>query len=802
MKNSEISWKEDAELLAPAGSTEAMRAAFEAGADAVYIGGDRFGARAYADNPGREELVDAIRLAHRLGRKLYLTVNTLMKEDELEKDLASWIRPYVESGLDGAIIQDFGAISMLRDLWPDLPLHASTQMTVTGPEGASFLQKEGLVRVVPARELSLREIRGIYDQTHMEIEAFVHGAMCYSYSGQCLMSSMIGGRSGNRGRCAGVCRLPFDVYEGKRRLNRPDERYPLNLKDMCAIDILPDMLKAGIISFKIEGRMKKPAYTYGVVSVYRKYLDMAQELVASGHTLSYQVSPEDHQMLWDLFNRDGFSCGCFLEHNGRSMVALHNEKLNDVRQKRAQDLTEQMRSAMQSQEALAKLQAGIRGDLTLSEDSGEAVFNCTWEDRDDRHASYSCRMSGVQKAEKCPVTEDRVRKQIDRTGGSEFFFLSLDIHMTDDLFVPVKMLNELRREAFRGLSEQINQLFARKMTDDVHADAADHGRLISGADTERSPLISGADTERSPLMSGADTVQRQPVSGTDMEQGQPVPGNNKGSMPADGQIPVWFSCRTREQLAALSEVRGADRLYLQSYLTDSDLVDAAGKNIRLELPFVMRHSDEDRIRRACVSYDRYRSGSDEDGILVKNLEEYGLLCSMGMSGLVVADAGLYTMNSRAVRFLMRSGVMRFTAPWELNAGELKDRRGGSTELIIYGRTPMMISTHCLKKTLDGCDHRHANLSMTDRRGASFPVECVCDSCFNIIYNSIPASLHTEVEAVRRLHPASVRVMFTVESGEEVRNIAGLFLHLFEGCEEVKNFRMPETTHGHFRRGVE
>lgn len=745
--------KEDAELLAPAGSTEAMRAAFEAGADAVYIGGDRFGARAYADNPGRKELVGAIRLAHRLGRKLYLTVNTLMKEDELERDLASWIRPYVESGLDGVIIQDFGAISMLRDLWPDLPMHASTQMTVTGPLGASFLRKEGLVRVVPARELSLREIREIYDQTHMEIEAFVHGAMCYSYSGQCLMSSMIGGRSGNRGRCAGVCRLPFDVYQEKRRLNCPDERYPLNLKDMCAVDILPDMLKAGIISFKIEGRMKKPAYTYGVVSVYRKYLDLAQELMASGHTSSYQVSPEDHQMLWDLFNRDGFSCGCFLEHNGRSMVALHNEKLNDVRQKRAQDLTEQMRSVIQSQEALAKLQAGIRGDLTLSEDSGEAVLNCTWEDRDGRHASYSCRMSGVQKAEKCPVTEERVRKQIDRTGGSEFFFLSLDIHMTDDLFVPVKMLNELRREAFRGLSEQIDELFARKRPSDSQPDT--------------------------------DTEQRQVISGYH-----------------DEYIPVWFSCRTKEQLAALSEVRGADRLYLQSYLTDTDLADSAGKNIRLELPFVMRHSDEDRIRRACASYDRYRSGSDEDGILVKNLEEYGLLCSMGMSGLAVADAGLYTMNSRAVRFLMRSGVMRFTAPWELNAGELKDRRGGSTELIVYGRTPMMISTHCLKKTLDGCDHRHARLSMTDRRGASFPVECVCDSCFNIIYNSIPASLHTEVEAVRRLRPASVRVMFTVESGEEVRNIAGLFLHLFEGFEDVTDFRMPETTRGHFRRGVE
>ena len=302
-----------AELLAPAGSVEALRAAFMAGADAVYIGGDRFGARAYADNPGEQQLLESIDLAHRLGKRLYLTVNTLLKDQELEEELYHWMLPYVREGLDGVIIQDFGAVRLFQNMFPDLPLHASTQMTVTGLHGAEFLQKQGFTRVVPARELSLDEIREIRQKTGLEIETFIHGAMCYAYSGQCLFSSMLGGRSGNRGRCAGICRLPFEVCRadekfrigekmecrpdggagykpGKREAGRRDGRgarnsgnipqreyYPLNMKDMCTVEILPELLRAGICSLKIEGRMKKPEYTAGVVSVYRKYLDRYAE---------------------------------------------------------------------------------------------------------------------------------------------------------------------------------------------------------------------------------------------------------------------------------------------------------------------------------------------------------------------------------------------------------------------------------------------------------------------------------------------------------------------------------------------
>ena len=248
--------KRDVEILAPAGSFECLKAAVCAGADAVYVGGSRFGARAYADNFKEAELLEALDYVHLHGRKLYLTVNTLLKEQEIG-DLAGFLLPYYRQGLDGVIVQDFGAGEQIRNCFPDLELHASTQMTVTGAAGAAFLKEHGYVRVVPARELSLKEIRHIKEETGMEVECFVHGALCYCYSGQCLLSSMIGGRSGNRGQCAQPCRLPYSVEGGK-------SGDLLSLKDLCTIDLLPELLKAGIDSFKIEGRMKQPDYVYRV----------------------------------------------------------------------------------------------------------------------------------------------------------------------------------------------------------------------------------------------------------------------------------------------------------------------------------------------------------------------------------------------------------------------------------------------------------------------------------------------------------------------------------------------------------
>ena len=311
------------ELLAPAGSYESLVAAVNAGADAIYIGGKKFSARAYAQNPDEDILIKGIEYAHTFGVNVYMTINTLLKENEIG-ELFDYIKTYYNAGVDAVIVQDLGVFEFIRKHFPKLAIHASTQMTITGSYGAIFLKNQGASRIVPAREISLEEIRDIDKKSDIEIECFVHGALCYSYSGQCLMSSMIGGRSGNRGRCAQTCRLPYDLYDDEKKLNKSDERNLLSCKDLCSLDILPDLIEAGIDSLKIEGRMKAPRYTAGVVSIWRKYLDLYQKKKRAG----YKVENADRKLLLDLFDRGGQTEGYYKKHNGKDMIAIHEKPEN------------------------------------------------------------------------------------------------------------------------------------------------------------------------------------------------------------------------------------------------------------------------------------------------------------------------------------------------------------------------------------------------------------------------------------------------------------------------------------------
>ncbi len=240
------------ELLAPAGNLETLKAVIYAGADAVYAGGSRFGARAYAPNFSRDEMLEAIDFAHLYGRKLYLAVNTLLKERELKEQLYDYLLPYYEHGLDAVIVQDFGVMRFIRRNFKDLPIHASTQMTVLGADGAKFLEQAGASRIVLARELSLEEIGRVHQETGAALEVFVHGALCYCYSGQCLFSSMLGGRSGNRGRCAQPCRLPYSVLPKPETKKGRDPQYPLSPKDLCALGLCRSLCKAACLRLKLK----------------------------------------------------------------------------------------------------------------------------------------------------------------------------------------------------------------------------------------------------------------------------------------------------------------------------------------------------------------------------------------------------------------------------------------------------------------------------------------------------------------------------------------------------------------------
>ncbi len=410
----------DFELLAPAGNLEIFKGVIESGADAVYVGGSMFGARAYANNFTEEELLEAIDFAHLRGVKVYLTVNTLIKNSEFSK-LYDYLLVYYKRGIDAVIVQDIGVVKAIHEYFPSMEIHTSTQMTVTGADGVRFLSQFGVTRVVMAREVSLAEMKRIHEETGMELEAFVHGALCYSYSGQCLFSSILGGRSGNRGRCAQPCRLPYTV-EGKK------DEYILSLKDMCGIKALDKLHDAGVYSLKIEGRMKQLEYACGVVKYYRSYIDSKKP-----------VSDADYDRIKALGNRCGFTDRYYFDHNGSDMVTY--VKPNFV-----------SNAAEPSPE---KRKLSIEGELVLREgEPGSLTVK-----RGD--VTYKASIEPVSAALKAPLDKKAAIDRINKTGDTDFEFSHIKAQIGENVFVPNGALNKLRRDAISGLCDKLLEKYYR-----------------------------------------------------------------------------------------------------------------------------------------------------------------------------------------------------------------------------------------------------------------------------------------------------------------------------------------------------
>lgn len=410
----------DFELLAPAGNLEILKGVIESGADAVYVGGSMFGARAYANNFTEEELLEAIDFAHLRGVKVYLTVNTLIKNSEFSK-LYDYLLVYYKRGLDAVIVQDIGVVKAIHEYFPSMEIHTSTQMTVTGADGVRFLSQFGVTRVVMAREVSLAEMKRIHEETGMELEAFVHGALCYSYSGQCLFSSILGGRSGNRGRCAQPCRLPYTV-EGKK------DEFILSLKDMCGIKALDKLHDAGVYSLKIEGRMKQLEYACGVVKYYRSYIDSMKP-----------VSDADYDRIKALGNRCGFTDRYYSDHNGSDMVTY--VKPNFV-----------SNAAEPSPE---KRKLSIEGELVLREsEPGSLTVK-----RGD--VTYKASIEPVSAALKAPLDKKAAIDRINKTGDTDFEFSHIKAQIGENVFVPNGALNKLRRDAISGLCDKLLKKYYR-----------------------------------------------------------------------------------------------------------------------------------------------------------------------------------------------------------------------------------------------------------------------------------------------------------------------------------------------------
>ena len=407
------------ELLSPAGSLEAFEAAIDGGADAIYVGGASFNARANAKNFSTEELREAVKLAHLYGVKVYQTINIMIHGRETDELLRA-AEESAEAGVDAFIVSDLGAATLIHGLLPDMPLHGSTQMSVHNADGAKLLERYGFSRIVPARELSKRDIQTLVDENPLEVEIFIHGAMCVSHSGQCLFSSLVGGRSGNRGLCAQPCRLPYANSEG-----RVGDKYPLSLKDMSLATHVKDIIESRVASLKIEGRMKSPEYVRGVTKIWRQLLDERRD-----------ATPDDVRKLAELFSRGGFSDGYYTESVGRGMLGIRSEE---------------DKQASRELEKFNKISRRLPIDMQISLYEGESsILSASYKDK-----SVTVEGDIVEGAINAPIDEDTVKKCMGKLGDSSFALGELDISLGERVMVPVSRLNALRRDAVAALEEEI-----------------------------------------------------------------------------------------------------------------------------------------------------------------------------------------------------------------------------------------------------------------------------------------------------------------------------------------------------------
>ncbi len=746
------------ELLAPAGSLKTLKAVIHAGADAVYLGGSMFGARAYANNFNEEELLEAIRFGHIHGRKIILAVNTLLKEYELGQ-LYDYLRPYYEAGVDAVIVQDMGVMEFIKTHFPNLPIHTSTQMTITNVEGARLLKEQGVERVVTAREMSLEEIQRIHDEVGVELESFIHGALCYCYSGQCLFSSIIGGRSGNRGRCAQPCRLSYEVLQGEKSLTGHHATPILSLKDMCTLPFLYELADHGVYSFKIEGRMKTPEYAAGVVSIYRKYMDSYLD----GSRIP--VEKKDIRALLELGNRGGFTNGYYYHHNDSDMLsgesASHNKSEGVLQDNIRREYVD------------TELKEKIKGKLILNKECPAKI--------EVQYGKIKVSYQGdmVLVAQNRPLTKEVVTEKITKTGNTPFVFENLEVTMDDDIFMPVNQLNQLRRGALEALEEALLKPYERTLPELVETSSAETDRQTTG-----------------------NAIKEKQISGQSLSQ-------TSGQQSAGSSTEVRVLIEDAEQLPAVLKADFVDTVYLDCMLytrenllrklsEDIDRVHASGKKAFYVFPFIFR-------QQTSLFYEKIMPELKKlplDGIMVRSLDEIAFMKEWGNENWqMVSDSNLYTYSNEAAEYFYRLGMIQDTIPVELNRKEILRRENSRSEMIIYGRLPLMITAQCIHKNTLGCMHQHKVLNLKDRYSVHFPVKNFCSECYNVIYNSLPVCLFKEDVTVKKIAPAALRLSFTTETEEETEQILTIYGDIYKNGGILGQMPM-ECTNGHFKRGVE
>jgi U32 family peptidase len=851
-----IVMKKQIEILAPAGSYEGMKAAMNAGCDAVYIGGSSFGARAYAANLDESALLNAIDEAHIRGKHLYLTVNTLLKEKEHRNQLYSYLEKFYLQGLDAVIVQDMGVLHFVHEQFPELPIHASTQMTLTMAEGANLLKPYGVTRLVTSRELSLKEIRNIRENTDLEIETFVHGALCYCYSGQCLMSSMIGGRSGNRGRCAQPCRMTYRFYQDNNKLSGGQEKYLLSPKDINTLTIIPELVEAGINSFKIEGRMKRPEYSAAVARLYRKYVDYYQEQGKAAYEtmIKGEIFREDMLQLQDVYNRGGFSEGYGRTYHGKTMMSMDRPNHSGV-------CVGEIKEVQGSQVGiLLKEKVNAQDILELRADQ-EAVYEFTVKEAHEpgqilrtnvgkRPLPAETKKASQRKQIKPSVPQVKKGLLVYRTKNNalleelsrEYIDQNIQRGMSGVLVARIGDRLALTLQC-QGLEatvyhEEVQPALKQPMTKEKLAAALEKtgGTLfyfeelnIDLDDNIFVPVAWLNEIRRAAVSRLQEVItehyRRTKVVKRVEEINQTINhfGAESWCASAKNLKAKGMGCSVSVQTKAQFEA-AANRIEITAIYADYDCFDInevehfskraeqEGKMFYLTLPHICRANIYRKLKQDIEQMIKFE---ELTGFVIKNLEEIALLQSLLMKEMtkkqIILNYNMYTYNKEAKVFWQEHQLEHFTAPIELNYQELKELDISDSDIVVYGYLPLMVSTQCLFENTTACAKGKRDVvrsgenniqgRLTDRLDKSFYVKTSCTGCYNTIYNGQPLALHKQADDIIKLNPRAIRIDFTNESYEEAERILQLFSDQFyhgkKNVEELTGY-----TTGHFKRGIE
>lgn len=838
------------EILAPAGSITSMQASFKAGADAVYMGGSRFGARAYADNPVDDELLMAIDYAHLRGKRLYLTVNTLVKENELN-ELYDYLRPLYLHGLDAVIVQDLGVLQFITESFPDLPVHISTQMSLTTGEAVKMLGKN-VTRVVPARELTIDEIASMKKKMGLEMEVFVHGALCYSYSGQCLLSSACGDRSGNRGRCAQPCRKRYSLPNGEKK-------YILSPKDICTLENIPELIEAGVDSFKIEGRMKSPQYACGVTEIYRWAVDLYYKLGKAGYKNHIKKNEkewlEKKLSLADLFNRGGFSSGYSFEKTGKRMMSvdrpnhdgvyvgeavikkgfanlvpvvnLNKGDVLEIRSGGKQEWYSYTTPVEYSVGATLRFKALGNADRSFENKSvsvyrmrneklltrlTEKYINCkdyipvtgsiyispgsemvmqvmtVTPSGDEKSVTVTGMLAG--EAINAPLTEKSVEEKIIRSKDSEFIFEDFQVMISGTPFVPKSALGEIRRKALEELSKEICDTYRRSE------------KALGAAQINVEGICQPVENERcfDKKASNSSNTPKVICFTTTVEQYKRcVSSDVTDAVAIDMVYPVY-------------------RAFVADFESYVNEFKPIGKKLYFKTPHIAGRENLDELKRLIRQFGNYI-----DGFYVTNLSAATVIkeCEKqdaSYSFELIAGKNLYSFNSKTEDYFLKNGFAGFVYAGELCLNEIRDVKETKKnrkvrlcdQLNIYGRDKLMISAQCIKNSCGRCNKTLEWINIISESRDNYRVYTDCFACKNHIYSDECLDLTDKLDEIENLDVSLYGVEFTTETGEETEQVLQRIAHKMNAlsCKEkqetlgAKNILKNNNNFGHFYRPVQ